>query len=109
MLDEEKYMKKRYLKVNMEIVEFETEDEVIEKANNSVYGLASYIFTNDASRIFRVSERLEYGIVGINDPAPTVAQAPFGGVKDSGVGREGGKYGIEDYLEYKYLSLQLDL
>ncbi|MEK3906021.1 NAD-dependent succinate-semialdehyde dehydrogenase [Oceanobacillus sp. FSL W7-1309] len=91
------------------IFEFETEDEVIEKANNSVYGLASYIFTNDASRIFRVSERLEYGIVGINDPAPTVAQAPFGGVKDSGVGREGGKYGIEDYLEYKYLSLQLDL
>jgi len=91
------------------IFEFETEDEVIDSANNSVYGLASYIFSNDASRIFRVGEQLEYGIVGVNDPTPTVEQAPFGGVKESGVGREGGKYGIEDYLDYKYFSFTLDL
>lgn len=91
------------------IFTFKTEEEAIEHANNTVYGLASYIFTNDGSRMFRVPEKLEYGIVGINDPLPTVAQAPFGGIKESGVGREGGKYGIEDYLEYKYLSFQLKI
>ncbi|MFT8322544.1 MAG: NAD-dependent succinate-semialdehyde dehydrogenase [Bacillus sp. (in: firmicutes)] len=91
------------------IFEFEYEEEVIQKANETKYGLASYIFTKDASRIFRVSEALEYGIVGINDPLPAVTQAPFGGVKQSGIGREGGKYGIEDYLDYKYLSMELDL
>jgi succinate-semialdehyde dehydrogenase/glutarate-semialdehyde dehydrogenase len=90
------------------IFSFKTEEEAIERANNSEYGLASYIFTKDASRIVRVSEALDYGIVGINDPMPTVAQAPFGGVKESGIGREGGRQGIEDYLEYKYLSFQLD-
>ncbi|MGE5700959.1 MAG: NAD-dependent succinate-semialdehyde dehydrogenase [Clostridia bacterium] len=88
---------------------FETEEEAIQRANDTVYGLASYIFTRDGSRMFRVAEKLEYGIVGINDALPTVAQAPFGGIKESGVGREGGKYGIEDYLEYKFLSLQLEL
>src|SRR5699024_3755274 len=87
---------------------FKTEKEAVERANRSEYGLASYIFTKDASRIVRVSEALDYGIVGINDPMPTVAQAPFGGVKESGIGREGGRQGIEDYLEYKYLSFQLD-
>jgi succinate-semialdehyde dehydrogenase/glutarate-semialdehyde dehydrogenase len=90
------------------IFSFKTEEEAIERANNSEYGLASYIFTKDASRIVRVSEALDYGIVGINDPMPTVAQAPFGGVKESGIGREGGRQGIEDYLEYKFLSFQLD-
>src|SRR5699024_10498229 len=89
-------------------LEFEEEEEVIEKANKSEYGLASYLFTNDASRMVRVSESLDYGIVGINDPSPTVAQAPFGGFKESGIGREGGKQGIEDYLEYKYISLQVE-
>lgn len=89
------------------IFSFETEKEAIEYANSSEYGLASYIFTKDASRIIRVSEALDYGIVGINDPMPTVAQAPFGGLKESGFGREGGRQGIEDYLEYKYLSFQL--
>ncbi|GKU83449.1 NAD-dependent succinate-semialdehyde dehydrogenase [Niallia sp. NCCP-28] len=88
---------------------FEKEEEVIEQANNTPYGLASYFYTNDVSRIFRVSESLEYGIIGINDPLPTTAQAPFGGIKESGIGREGGKYGIEDYLEYKYLSLELNI
>src|SRR5690625_3564796 len=90
------------------ILKFKTEEEVIERANSSEYGLASYIFTKDLSRRFRVSEAIEYGIVGINDPLPTVAQAPFGGVKESGIGREGGRHGIEDFLEYKYLSIQLD-
>jgi succinate-semialdehyde dehydrogenase/glutarate-semialdehyde dehydrogenase len=91
------------------IFTFETEEEAIRFANDTVYGLASYVYTKDGSRMFRVAEALEYGIVGINDALPTVAQAPFGGIKESGVGREGGKYGIEDYLEYKFLSLQLDL
>lgn len=91
------------------IFTFETEEEAVRYANNTEYGLASYIYTKDGSRMFRVAEALEYGIVGINDSLPTVAQAPFGGIKESGVGREGGKYGIEDYLEYKFLSLQLDL
>jgi succinate-semialdehyde dehydrogenase / glutarate-semialdehyde dehydrogenase len=91
------------------IFTFETEQEAIELANATVFGLASYIFTKDGSRMFRVAEKLDYGIVGINDAMPTVAQAPFGGVKESGVGREGGKYGIEDYLDYKFLSLQIEL
>lgn len=87
---------------------FKTEEEAIEKANSSEYGLASYIYTKDGSRMFRVSEALEYGIVGVNDPLPTVAQAPFGGVKESGLGREGGRQGIEDFLEEKFVSFQLD-
>ena len=90
------------------IFSFKTEEEAIQRANHSEYGLASYIFTKDASRIVRVSEALDYGIIGINDPMPTVAQAPFGGMKESGIGREGGRQGIEDYLEYKFLSFQLD-
>lgn len=90
------------------VFKFSTEEEAITRANSSQYGLASYIFTRDISRMYRVSEALEYGIVGINDPLPTVAQAPFGGVKESGVGREGGRQGIEDFLEYKYLSIQLE-
>jgi succinate-semialdehyde dehydrogenase/glutarate-semialdehyde dehydrogenase len=91
------------------IFTFETEEEAIRRANDTVYGLASYVFTKDGSRMFRVAEALDYGIVGINDPVPTVAQAPFGGVKESGVGREGGKYGIEDYLDYKFMSFQLEM
>ncbi|MDU2240860.1 MAG: NAD-dependent succinate-semialdehyde dehydrogenase [Paenibacillus sp.] len=89
------------------IFEFETEAEAVKKANDTEYGLASYVFTRDLSRMIRIAEKLEYGIVGINDPLPTVAQAPFGGIKESGIGREGGKYGIEDYLEYKFLSIQI--
>jgi len=87
---------------------FNDEEEVVELANSSEYGLASYIYTNDISRSVRVSEALQYGIVGINDALPTVAQAPFGGIKESGFGREGGRQGIEDYLEYKFLSLQIN-
>lgn len=87
---------------------FKTEQEVIERANNTEFGLASYIFTKDNSRIIRVSEALNYGIVGVNDPLPTVAQAPFGGVKESGIGREGGRQGILEFLEDKFISIQLD-
>ncbi|MCH6267530.1 NAD-dependent succinate-semialdehyde dehydrogenase [Neobacillus citreus] len=89
------------------IIRFSTEEEVIQKANNTEYGLASYFYTNDLSRTHRVSERLEYGMVGVNDPAPFVVQAPFGGVKESGLGREGGKYGLEDYLETKLVSVAI--
>lgn len=87
------------------ITTFKTEEEVIERANNSPYGLAAYVFTENLGRSIRVSEGLEYGIVGINDGIPSVAQAPFGGFKESGLGREGGHYGIEEFLEVKYISI----
>ena len=80
--------------------------EVIERANNTPYGLAAYIFTK-VSQAFQISEALEYGIIGLNDGLPSVAQAPFGGFKESGIGREGGHFGIEEYLEIKYISLGL--
>lgn len=89
------------------LIRFHSEEEVIEKANNIEYGLASYFYTNDISRVHRVSEKLEYGMVGVNDAAPFAAQAPFGGVKQSGLGREGGKYGLEDYLETKMVSVAI--
>ncbi|SFI65520.1 NAD-dependent succinate-semialdehyde dehydrogenase [Thermoflavimicrobium dichotomicum] len=84
---------------------FEEEKEVIQKANHTPYGLAAYLFTKDLARAFRVAEALEYGIVGVNDGLPSAAQAPFGGMKESGIGREGGKAGIEEYLELKYISV----
>jgi len=83
---------------------FTHEDEAIEQANASDFGLAAYFYTRDASRLMRVAERLEYGIVGANDGAPSTAQAPFGGMKQSGIGREGGKYVMQEYLETKYVS-----
>ncbi|MEZ4401197.1 MAG: NAD-dependent succinate-semialdehyde dehydrogenase [Kofleriaceae bacterium] len=83
---------------------FQTEDEGIALANDSPYGLASYFFTRDASRLMRVAEALEYGIVGANDGAPSTAQAPFGGVKHSGFGREGGHHVMHEYVEVKYVS-----
>jgi succinate-semialdehyde dehydrogenase/glutarate-semialdehyde dehydrogenase len=88
---------------------FTTEEEVIERANNSCYGLAAYVYTENLSRSFRITEQLEYGIIGLNDALPSVVQAPFGGYKESGLGREGGHYGIEEYLEVKYISIGLDL
>ncbi len=87
------------------IVPFDDEDEVIAKANNTRYGLAAYYFTRDIGRVFRLAEQLEYGILGANDGMPSTAQAPFGGVKESGLGREGSKYGIEEYVDIKYISL----
>ncbi len=84
---------------------FGTEAEAIEMANDTEFGLASYFYTRDVGRVFRVAEALEYGIVGINEGIISTELAPFGGVKSSGLGREGSKYGIEDYLEIKYLAL----
>ncbi|MET3505753.1 NAD-dependent succinate-semialdehyde dehydrogenase [Halalkalibacter oceani] len=84
---------------------FETEEEVIRRANNSPYGLAAYLFTRDIGRAIRISEKLEYGIVGINDGVPSSAQAPFGGWKESGIGREGGHHGMEEFVEVKYISV----
>lgn len=89
------------------IQKFETIDEAIRMANDTPYGLAAYFFTNDVGRGTKLSEELEYGIVGWNDGLPSTAQAPFGGVKQSGLGREGGLEGIEEYLETKYVSLKI--
>lgn len=84
--------------------EFGAEEEAIAWANDSEFGLAAYFFTQNASRLMRVAEALEYGIVGANDGGPSTAQAPFGGVKHSGFGREGGKYVMDEYTEIKYVS-----
>jgi succinate-semialdehyde dehydrogenase / glutarate-semialdehyde dehydrogenase len=88
---------------------FKTEEEVIERANNSRYGLAAYVYTESLSRSFRITEQLEYGIIGLNDALPSAVQVPFGGYKESGLGREGGHFGIEEFLEVKYISIGLDL
>ena len=84
---------------------FKTEAEAIALANDSEFGLAAYFYARDVGRIFRVAEALESGIIGINEGIISTEVAPFGGVKESGLGREGSKYGIEDYLEIKYLAL----
>jgi succinate-semialdehyde dehydrogenase/glutarate-semialdehyde dehydrogenase len=83
------------------VTPFDTEEEVLEMANNTHYGLASYIYTRDIARAMRVFEKLRFGIVGINDINPTAAAAPFGGMKESGLGREGAREGITEYLETK--------
>jgi succinate-semialdehyde dehydrogenase/glutarate-semialdehyde dehydrogenase len=85
------------------IFRFETEDEVIALANDTEFGLASYFYGNNINRIFRVAEALEYGMVGINTGLLSTVTAPFGGIKESGFGREGSKYGMDDYLEMKYM------
>jgi len=90
------------------VLVFDDEEEVIRLANDTPYGLAAYVYTRDLSRAFRVSEALDYGIVGVNDGAPSTAQAPFGGIKDSGLGREGGKWGLEEYLDVRFISIALD-
>jgi succinate-semialdehyde dehydrogenase/glutarate-semialdehyde dehydrogenase len=86
---------------------FGSEEEGIALANDSPFGLAAYLFARDVGRVFRVAEALEYGIVGANDGAPSNAQAPFGGMKTSGLGREGGRWGLDAFLETKYVSLGL--
>jgi succinate-semialdehyde dehydrogenase/glutarate-semialdehyde dehydrogenase len=89
------------------VVPFTDEADAVRQANDTPFGLAAYLWTRDLSRAFRVAEALDYGIVGVNDGLPSTAQAPFGGMKMSGVGREGGRWGIEEFLDVKYMSIAL--
>ena len=82
---------------------FKDEDEVIKLANDTEYGLASYFYARDLGRVWRVAEALEYGMVGVNEGVISTEVAPFGGVKESGLGREGSKYGTEEFVEVKYI------
>ena len=87
------------------VFKFNTEEQAIQMANDTEFGLASYVYTNDLGRIWRVSEGIDYGMVGVNETAITSEIIPFGGVKESGQGREGSKYGLDDYLETKYICM----
>ena len=87
------------------IFKFETEDEAIQMANDTEFGLAAYFYSRDIGRVWRVAEQLEYGIVGVNEGIISNEVAPFGGIKESGIGREGSKYGMDDFLEIKYLCM----
>ncbi len=89
------------------LFKFETEDEVIAMANDTIFGLASYFYAKDLSRVYKVAEALEYGIVGINTGIISTELGPFGGVKQSGLGREGSLHGMEDYLEMKYVCMSV--
>jgi succinate-semialdehyde dehydrogenase/glutarate-semialdehyde dehydrogenase len=89
------------------IVGFTDEAEIVGAANATPYGLAAYVWTRDLSRAFRIAEQLDYGIVGVNDGLPAVPHAPFGGVKFSGIGREGGPWGLDEFLDVKYISIAL--
>jgi len=89
------------------ISSFRDEDEALARANALPYGLAAYVFTNDAERANRTAEGLETGMVGINEVLLATAEAPFGGVKESGFGREGGALGVTEYLEPKYIRHRL--
>ena len=84
---------------------FTSEDDVIRQANDTEFGLASYFYAKDLSRVFRVAETLEYGMVGVNTGLISTPEAPFGGIKQSGLGREGSRHGIDDFLELKYVCL----
>jgi succinate-semialdehyde dehydrogenase/glutarate-semialdehyde dehydrogenase len=84
---------------------FHDEAEAVALANDTPFGLAAYFYSRDIGRIWRVAEALEYGMVGVNTGRMSSEAAPFGGIKESGIGREGSKYGIEEYLELKYLCL----
>lgn len=87
------------------VVRFETEEEAIKMANDTPFGLASYFYSSDVGQVFRVSEALEYGMVGANTGLISTAIAPFGGMKESGIGREGSKYGLDEFMEVKYVCL----
>ncbi len=91
------------------LFKFSDEDDVIAQANNTIFGLASYFYARDLGRVFRVAEALEYGIVGVNTGIISTEVAPFGGIKQSGLGREGSRHGLEDYTELKYICLSLQL
>jgi len=85
------------------LFKFEDEDDVIAQANDTIFGLASYFYAKDLSRVYKVAEALEYGIVGVNTGIISTEVAPFGGVKQSGLGREGSRHGMDDYMEMKYI------
>jgi len=87
------------------IIPFDSEDEVIAMANDTEFGLAAYFYARDIGRVWRVSEALEYGMVGSNTGLMSSETVPFGGIKESGQGREGSKYGMDDYMEMKYLCM----
>ncbi len=89
------------------LIRFNDESEVISRANNTIYGLAAYFFSRDVNRVYRVAEKLQSGMVGINTGLISNEVAPFGGVKQSGLGKEGSRYGIEDYLSIKYLCIDI--
>jgi succinate-semialdehyde dehydrogenase/glutarate-semialdehyde dehydrogenase len=91
----------------MPIVGFDDLEAVIAAANNTRYGLAAYVFTNDLTTAFKMAEGIEAGIIGVNDPVPATPQCPFGGMKESGLGRELGHEGLEAYLETKYIAIKL--
>jgi succinate-semialdehyde dehydrogenase/glutarate-semialdehyde dehydrogenase len=84
---------------------FKTDEDAIRISNDTEFGLAAYFYARDVGRVFRVAGALEYGIIGINEGLISTEVAPFGGMKESGLGREGSKYGIDDYLEIKYLAV----
>jgi len=87
------------------VFRFSTDQEAIEAANSTEFGLAAYFYSRDVGRVFRIAESLEYGMVGVNTGIISNEVAPFGGVKQSGVGREGSKYGIDEYLVLKYVCI----
>lgn len=87
------------------LFKFQTEAEVVAAANDTEFGLASYFYSRDHARVWRVSEALDYGMVGVNTGLISTAEAPFGGIKQSGLGREGSRHGLDDYLEIKYICM----
>lgn len=89
------------------IVRFDTDEQVIRMANDTPYGLAAYFYSRDIGRIFRAAEALEYGMVGVNTGVLGTAVAPFGGVKESGIGREGSRHGLDEFMELKFVALNL--
>ena len=89
------------------LFKYDTEEEVIRRANDTIFGLARYFYARDIGRITRVQEALEYGMVGVTTGLIATEGAPFGGLKQSGLGREGSHHGIEDYLEMKYICLSI--
>lgn len=91
------------------MISFSDTDEVIAMANDTAYGLASYFYTSDLKTIARVGRKLQYGMIGVNSNAVAFTQAPFGGVKHSGVGRENGHQGIDEYVNVKFINLKYDL
>jgi succinate-semialdehyde dehydrogenase/glutarate-semialdehyde dehydrogenase len=87
------------------VFRFKTEEEAVRMANDTEFGLAAYFYSRDIGRCWRVAEGLEYGLVGVNEGIISTEVAPFGGMKESGVGREGSKYGMDEYLEVKYVCM----